>query len=62
MVKIFTRIIYATYIILKIRTNIYYIKYNIDNIRPGEYKLHGQNGKFIWQVNENFGDTMMQNT
>ena len=28
----------------------------------GEFKYYGQNGEFMWLVNEDFGNTMKQNT
>jgi hypothetical protein len=32
------------------------------NPAPGEFKFYGQNGEFMWLVNEDFGNTMKQNT
>ena len=33
-----------------------------NNTGPGEYKHFGKNGEFMALVNEDFGDTMKQNT
>jgi hypothetical protein len=33
-----------------------------NNPAPDEFKFYGKNGEFMWLVNEDFGNTMKQNT
>jgi hypothetical protein len=33
-----------------------------NNTGPGEFKFYGQNGEFMWFVNEDFGSAMKHNT
>ena len=47
------------------KTREYYVNEDImlqNNTGPGEYKYYGSNGKFMWLVNEDFGNTMKQKT
>ncbi|CBY11116.1 unnamed protein product [Oikopleura dioica] len=47
------------------KTREYYVNEDVmlqNNTGPGEYKYYGSNGKFMWLVNEDFGNTMKQKT
>ena len=46
-------------------TREYYVNENVmlqNRNVYGEYKFYGQNGEFMWLVNEDFGNTMKQKT
>jgi len=52
--------------VLKIpKTRAYYVNefmMHNNQTAPGEYKYYGQNGDFMWLVNEQFGNTMQPKT